>query len=88
VGLRACPDAVVKRKISSPRRESNLDHPIVQPVASRYLDDCNDLFYESAVVAFAWKTENRQGKERGLEISCKSNHIVNRTLDQGGNSVR
>jgi hypothetical protein len=31
-------DTVVKRKIPSPRRESNPDHPIVQPVASRYID--------------------------------------------------
>jgi hypothetical protein len=31
-------DAVVKRKIPSSGRESNLDHPIVQPVASRYTD--------------------------------------------------
>jgi hypothetical protein len=38
VGLRASLDAVVKRKIPSPRRESKPDHPIVQPVASRYTD--------------------------------------------------
>jgi hypothetical protein len=31
-------DAVVKRKIPSPRRESNPDHLIVQPVAQRYTD--------------------------------------------------
>jgi hypothetical protein len=31
-------DAVVKRKIPSPRRESNLRTPIVQPVAQRYTD--------------------------------------------------
>jgi hypothetical protein len=30
--------AVVKRKITSPRRESNLRTLIVQPVASRYTD--------------------------------------------------
>jgi hypothetical protein len=29
---------VSKRQISSPRRESNTDHPIIQPVASRYTD--------------------------------------------------
>jgi hypothetical protein len=29
-------DAMVKKKIPSPRRESNPDHPIVQPVVSRY----------------------------------------------------
>jgi hypothetical protein len=29
---------VVKRKIPSPRRESNLRTPIVQPVAQRYTD--------------------------------------------------
>jgi hypothetical protein len=31
-------DAVVKRKIPSPRRESNPTTPIVQPVAQLYFD--------------------------------------------------
>jgi hypothetical protein len=31
-------DAVVKRKIPSPRRESNSRIPIIQPVAQRYID--------------------------------------------------
>jgi hypothetical protein len=31
-------DVVVKRRISSPRRESNPRTPIVQPVAQRYTD--------------------------------------------------
>jgi hypothetical protein len=35
---RAILDAVVKRKIPSPRRESNPRTPIVQPVAQRYTD--------------------------------------------------
>jgi hypothetical protein len=38
VGTRAVLDAVVKRKIPSPRRESNPRTPIVQPVAPRYTD--------------------------------------------------
>jgi hypothetical protein len=38
VGPRAVLDAVVKRKIPSPRRESNPRAPIVQPVAQRYTD--------------------------------------------------
>jgi hypothetical protein len=38
VGPRASLDAVSKGKIPSPRRESNSDHPIFQPVASRYTD--------------------------------------------------
>jgi hypothetical protein len=38
VGPRAVLDAVVKRKIPSPRRESNTRIPIVQPVAQRYTD--------------------------------------------------
>jgi hypothetical protein len=33
VGLRAVQDAVVKRKIPSPRRESNSITPVVQPIA-------------------------------------------------------
>jgi hypothetical protein len=38
VGLRAVLDAVVMRKIVSPRRESNPRTPIVQPVSQRYTD--------------------------------------------------
>jgi hypothetical protein len=38
VGPRAVLDAVVKRKIPSPRQESNPRTPIVQPVAQRYTD--------------------------------------------------
>jgi hypothetical protein len=38
VGPRAFLDVVVKRKIPSPRRESNPITPIVQPVAQRYTD--------------------------------------------------
>jgi hypothetical protein len=38
VGPRAVLDAVVKRKIPSPRRESNPTTPIVQAVAQRYTD--------------------------------------------------
>jgi hypothetical protein len=38
VGPRAVLDAVVKRKIPIPRRESNPRTPLVQPVAQRYTD--------------------------------------------------
>jgi hypothetical protein len=38
VGPRACLDTVSMRKIPSPRRDVNPDHPIVQPVVSRYTD--------------------------------------------------
>jgi hypothetical protein len=38
VGPRAGLDAVVKRKIPSPRRESNPRTPIVQPEVQRYTD--------------------------------------------------
>jgi hypothetical protein len=38
VGSRAVLDAVVKRKIPSPRPESNPRTPIIQPVAQRYTD--------------------------------------------------
>jgi hypothetical protein len=38
VGTRAVLDPVMKRKIPSPRRESNPRTPIVQPVAQRYTD--------------------------------------------------
>jgi hypothetical protein len=38
VGPKAVLEAVVKRKIPSPRRESNPRTPIVQPVAQLYTD--------------------------------------------------
>jgi hypothetical protein len=38
VGPKAVLDTVVKRKIHSPRRESNPRTPIIQPVAQRYTD--------------------------------------------------
>jgi hypothetical protein len=38
VGPRTVLDAVVKRKIPSPRRESNPRTPIVQPLAQPYTD--------------------------------------------------
>jgi hypothetical protein len=38
VGPRAVLDAVVRRKIASPHRESNPRTPIVQPAAQRYTD--------------------------------------------------
>jgi hypothetical protein len=38
MGPRAGLDIVSRRKIPGPRRESNPDHPIVQPVGSRYTD--------------------------------------------------
>jgi hypothetical protein len=38
VGPRTVPDAVVKRRIPSPRQESNPRTPFVKPVAQRYTD--------------------------------------------------
>jgi hypothetical protein len=38
MGPRAGVDAVVKRKIPSPRRKSNPRSPIAQPAAQRYTD--------------------------------------------------
>jgi hypothetical protein len=38
MGPRAVLDAVVKRNIPSPYRESNHRTPIIQPVAQRYTD--------------------------------------------------
>jgi hypothetical protein len=43
VGSRAVLDAMVKRKIPSPRRESNPRTPIVQPVAQRYTMECTNI---------------------------------------------
>jgi len=42
VGPRAGLVVVCKRKIPSPRRDSNPDYPIIQPVARRYTNDDDD----------------------------------------------
>jgi hypothetical protein len=50
VGPRAILDAVVKRNIPSPRRESNPRTPIVQPVAKLYTKiDFNIIFISTAL---------------------------------------
>jgi hypothetical protein len=54
MGVRAVLDAVVKRKIPSPRRESNPRIPIVQLIAHCYTDfaitahemECNNITYK------------------------------------------
>jgi hypothetical protein len=55
VGPRTVLDAVVKRKIPNPRRESNPRTPIVQPVAQRYTEwgitaKTNILWIESCFI--------------------------------------
>jgi hypothetical protein len=53
VGPRAVVEVVVKRKLASPRRESNHRTPIVQPVAQRYTDSATTaLKMEIIVVKF------------------------------------
>jgi hypothetical protein len=44
VGSRAVLDVVVKRKIPSPRRESNPRTPIVQPVVHKYFTELGASF--------------------------------------------
>jgi hypothetical protein len=44
VGPRAVLDAVVKRKIASPRRKSNPRTPIIQPVAQPYPTELSRLY--------------------------------------------
>jgi hypothetical protein len=52
VGPKAVLDAVIKRKIPSPRRESNPKTPTVQPVVSRYTD--------WAITTLYWKKASGQ----------------------------
>jgi hypothetical protein len=61
VGPRAVLDAVVKRKIPSPRRKSNPRTPIVQPVAQRYTD--------WAIAAYTGAYTNGTGSEG---VQCDS----------------
>jgi hypothetical protein len=59
LGPRAVLDAVVKRKIPSPRRESDPRTPIVQPVAQRYTDWATTAVINILVVVWnsTWKMD-------------------------------
>jgi hypothetical protein len=49
VGPRAVLDAVVKRKIPSPRRKSNPRNPIVQPITQHYTDWANTALQKNEI---------------------------------------
>jgi hypothetical protein len=74
MGPRAVLDAVVKRKIPSPRWESNPRTPIVQPVAQRYTDraikgDKNARLTSVSVTRYKPEGNPLLGHRRGL-FSC------------------
>jgi hypothetical protein len=54
VGPIAVLDGVVKRKIPSPRWESNLRTPIVQPITQHYTD-CNKFLKEYTVSEYVYE---------------------------------
>jgi hypothetical protein len=67
VGCTAILDAVVKRKILSPRRESNPRTPIAQPVAQRYREMvCTKINAEDTMRKFIFWIHNTDdnGKEK------------------------
>jgi hypothetical protein len=57
VGPRAGLEAVSKRKIPSPCWEYKPDHPIVQPVASRYTDRAIQFFLTQNTSFFGQASE-------------------------------
>jgi hypothetical protein len=63
VGPRAVLDAVTKRKIPSPRRESNPRTPITQPVVQRYTDDEDDNKNDN-------NNNNKKKKKKKLKSLC------------------
>jgi hypothetical protein len=69
VGPRAGLDMVSKRKFPSPHRESNPDHPIVQPLTSRYTDWAIQTFMvnrydkiKQVDLSFIWNSVHRGSK--------------------------
>jgi hypothetical protein len=66
VGPRAVLDAVVKRKIPSPRRESNPRIQIVQPVAQHYTDSTITAKTEEETGFKAWKAKNKKRINIGM----------------------
>jgi hypothetical protein len=72
VGPRAVLDAVVKRKIPSPRRESKPRTPIVQPVAQRYTDwetsISEDLASFTLKMEVAWSSQTFSSYHRTTRL--------------------
>jgi hypothetical protein len=64
VGPRAVLDAVVKRKISSPRRESNPRTPIVQPVSQQSISVTKWIMLK--VLGEKWDCKTREMKIYGV----------------------
>jgi hypothetical protein len=70
VGTRAVLDAVVKRKIPSPRWESNRRTPIVQPVAQRNVNSMkHSPFRKLTVAQLVKKLAALHGTEGSLPCS-------------------
>jgi hypothetical protein len=77
-GLRAVLDAVVKRRISSPRQVSNPRTPIVQPVAQRYTDwpiTDLDLILEHELEIVVLNLKTRWNSSRLIFICVFSVHV-------------
>jgi hypothetical protein len=83
VGTRAGLDAMVKRKIASPSRESNPNHPgsrlVIVPVRIKYRLSC------STVLSIIWKSVGERMKMRSLgglwkEVAMANIHILTHCL--------
>jgi hypothetical protein len=82
VGPRAVLDAVVKRKIPSPRRESNLRTPIVQHVARPYTD------WAITALTNSNSNNNNNNSSRGLNRDSSVGIALGYGLDDRGSRVR
>jgi hypothetical protein len=68
VGPRAVLDAVVKRKIPIPCRESNPGTPIVQPVAQRYTDWASTALILRKVGFIFWLYEQELSETHNFSL--------------------
>jgi hypothetical protein len=75
VGPRVGLDAMSKRKIPSPRRDSNPDHPITQLVGIRYTDGAvpavriSSCFYRTVIPSSQYFLEMSRGTRCGYKQS-------------------
>jgi hypothetical protein len=81
VSPRAVLDAVVKRTIPSPRRESNPRTPIVQPVAQRYISRVMLV-----PVTTAWRGWGGRIRTPDMEGGCE--YIERAVVDSRGQPIR
>jgi hypothetical protein len=88
VGPRAVLDAVVKRKIPSPRRESNPRTPIIQSVSQRYTDWAITVLLRIHTFSEFWTGTGKTAGSVNEDQTLLTETFSQRGVETLGSSIR